>query len=663
MEGSKTTKEALAEVWETLGLKATLNHPPHLTIRPVVEETAPSEEAQPSLGRSSLGMSTWLPQLPVLDTKTQGEAPFDLEIKRELGQGGMGIVLEAHQRSLGREVAIKRIKPDRLNPASVGALLTEARITGGLEHPNIIPVHALGLDQAGLPLLVMKRIQGVSWRALIHDPHHPAWARVSGDRLLWSIETLVKVCHAIEFAHSKSVLHRDLKTENVMLGDFGEVYVLDWGIALSTDEPQAPGDTAQFAKVAMEGAKIVGTPAFMAPEMTRGGPFAPTTDVYLIGAMLHEILTGQPRHAGTSLFEVLYRAHNSEPVAYGPEIPDELAALCNKATAADPALRFPSARALREALTVYLHHRASVALSDTAAERLDELEAGALRDPLSLSRQRFAESRFGFTQAFGQWQGNLAAARGLPRALASMIQIEARHDNLNEATELLRQLDDPPPEVVEAVEALRLRHADEAARLADLQQMAHGLDKRVSSRQRGLVLLVFAAAALLMSIATLVARGAFGVALDYDKGILGATAIVVIIFTLMAAFRRSLTRNRLNRQMAASFVAYGVLFILFRLLGWRLGVPFNALLALELMIVGLFCALVAISVDARIWRAGAVVALGIAAAAISPGHIMEIYGLVLAVAPIWMGIIWYKGGLPEGTPEGEPTGLPPTPEA
>ena len=189
----------------------------------------------------------------------------------------------AEQRSLAREVAIKTVK-DHAGERARDALCDEAVVTGLLEHPNVIPVHALGCDSEGRPLLVMKRVEGVAWRDLLRDPEHPAWATHAAapeDRLAFHLDVLADVSQAAAFAHSRRIVHRDIKPENVMIGEFGEVYLLDWGLAVTAGRELEPGT-------------LVGTPAYMAPEMVGGGRVDGRTDVYLLGATLHEVLTGRP---------------------------------------------------------------------------------------------------------------------------------------------------------------------------------------------------------------------------------------------------------------------------------------------------------------------------------------------------------------------------------
>jgi len=193
-------------------------------------------------------------ELPLVAVASPGDAEApEIVVTGRLGEGGMGVVELAHQRSLQRDVALKRVRPDA-PPHVVAALLREAMFTGYLEHPSIVPVHALGRDEAGRPVMLMKRLEGVSLEALLDDSAHPVWARAGGDRLATVLEIGRKLCDAIAFAHSRGVLHRDLKPANVMLGAFGEVVLLDWGIATRVGERHAAGS-------------IAGTLAYMAPEM------------------------------------------------------------------------------------------------------------------------------------------------------------------------------------------------------------------------------------------------------------------------------------------------------------------------------------------------------------------------------------------------------------
>jgi len=173
-------------------------------------------------------------------------------------------------------------------------LIQEAWTTGNLEHPNVVPVYTLGQGEDGNPVLVMKKITGVSWNEVLANPARwpEEFARME-DPLERHLSVLILVAGAVHFAHSRGVIHCDLKPPNVMLGHFGEVFVVDWGIALAftNDAPEHLQRTNE-----VEG--LGGTLEYMPPEMAsaQGELFGPPTDVYLMGAMLHEVLTGHPPH-------------------------------------------------------------------------------------------------------------------------------------------------------------------------------------------------------------------------------------------------------------------------------------------------------------------------------------------------------------------------------
>ena len=396
-----------------------------------------------------------------------------------LGEGGMGRVQLARQRSLQREVALKRPKVGATD-WDAQLLRAEALVTGHLEHPNIIPVHALGIDSAGQPVIVMKRVEGVSWRDLLRDEQHPGWRRREPDRearLVWHLQVLAQLCNAMAFAHSRGIVHRDMKPDNVMVGEFGEVYLLDWGVAVETgsrsrDEAGNP--------------VIVGTPGYMAPEMASGGPIEEQTDVYLLGASLHELLSGQLRHRGDDLATVVESALASEPYRYGADVPEELAALANQATSADPAARPRGALAFRQALLDHLRHRSSLRLS-ASADRL--LAAVAADDPASAGAHglAIAESRFGYREALREWPDNPEARRGLRNCAVATVRLEIARRDAGAARAALAEVPDPPSELAAALDRLESSLAEEAAERDRLRRLAHDADPTVGAPARVLM--------------------------------------------------------------------------------------------------------------------------------------------------------------------------------
>ncbi len=481
----------------------------------------------------------------------------DLTLTRTLGEGGMGIVWLAHQRSLSRDVAVKRLKvakPEDGGSSGSSALLAEARATGALEHPNIVPVHALGLDAEGSPVLVMKRIEGDSLDALIRDPNHAAWPELErrhGDRQAAYVQILMQVADALEFAHARGIIHRDVKPENVMVGHFGEVYLVDWGIALRRDH----------AAIEEDFTSIVGTPSFMAPEMTCGDTrdVDAQTDVYLLGATLHATLTGQGRHAGESLFKVVLAAMHSEPVAYD-DTHGELGALANRATSLDKQLRPASARAFREALAEFLRHRASTRLADEARARLDAITGTSPITPEQLAMpeatRALTESRFGFTQALRDWSENTRAREGLEQTLRWMIEAELFRRSPEAAAAHASELATRDAALEQRIEALRAELAQGRALEDHARSEARELDPQRTARQR-----VWIVGVLILVTIVLVALGwtseqasggerVMSEVLTYDAVLISFVALLIL------TLRKRLFVNRLGRQitMALTFV-------------------------------------------------------------------------------------------------------------
>jgi hypothetical protein len=260
-----------------------------------------------------------------------------VDVGATLGQGGMAVVRLGRQLKLDRAVAVKTLRADRRSESDVARLLREARVTGRLEHPNIVPVHDIvrGLD--GVPQVVLKLIEGHTWAELMRDPERVRALFGATDLLEWNLGVLMSVARALSYAHSRGVIHRDVKPGNVMLGSFGEVYLLDWGIARDLDDPEDAED----------GLELAGTTGYMAPEqlLGRGARLGPWTDTYLLGATLYHVLTGHPPHAGASLEErVIAAATDATRLPALPDdVPVELRRITER-TGHRPAHRAPGRR-------------------------------------------------------------------------------------------------------------------------------------------------------------------------------------------------------------------------------------------------------------------------------------------------------------------------------
>jgi tRNA A-37 threonylcarbamoyl transferase component Bud32 len=277
-----------------------------------------------------------------------------------LGVGGMGEVRLVRDTRTGRSVALKAIRPERSARADLRErFVREARIQAQLEHPGVVPVYDL-VQRPGGAFFTMRRVHGATLEQVLEglarrDPD--VLARYSRRKLLSAFGS---VCMTVDFAHARGIIHRDLKPANVMFGDFGEVYVLDWGVAkvgLATDH--AEGEVVDADVRVTEGGALLGTVGYMAPEQLAGGTADARSDIYSLGAMLFELLAGVQLHQGKSTSEVIQstvRGADARASRRVPEIdvPPELEAICIKATAVAPSARHRSARELYEEVEHFL---------------------------------------------------------------------------------------------------------------------------------------------------------------------------------------------------------------------------------------------------------------------------------------------------------------------
>jgi WD40 repeat protein/serine/threonine protein kinase len=296
-------------------------------------------------------------------------------ILRPHARGGLGEVFVALDTELNREVALKAILPHHAQDAANRARFAqEAEITGRLEHPGIVPVYSYGDYPDGRPYYAMRFIMGDSLKLTIdrfHDPRQtPPESRALALRKL--LGTFLAVCQAIHYAHSRGILHRDLKPDNIMLGKFGETLVVDWGLAKPVSQAEPGADAAERSlgeaplrpmsgsgSVETQAGSMVGTPSYMSPEqaMGRRDLLGQASDVYGLGATLYCLLTGKPPFAGKDLPELLQRVQKGNflpPRAVNAGVPAPLEAICLKAMSLEPQARYGTALALAEDLEHWL---------------------------------------------------------------------------------------------------------------------------------------------------------------------------------------------------------------------------------------------------------------------------------------------------------------------
>lgn len=482
-------------------------------------------------------------------------------VGRTLGEGGMGVVHLAQQRTLGRDVAIKTLKEDVTDPKAVMGLLQEAWVTGVLEHPNIVPVYDIDRDDAGRPRIILKKIEGDEWAALMFEADLVERKFGADDLLEWNIRILIEVCQALRFAHSRGFVHRDLKPANVMVGAFGEVYVLDWGIAVALQD-----DGSGRFPLAKDATQIAGTPSYLSPEQLGGPKFriSLATDVYLIGGMLFELLSQRPPHRGGTLGEIFASVVRSPPRL--PEgVPGELAKIVERAMAADPSARFGDAAEFQLALEAFLRHRGSRQLTDQANLGAIELQQAIEQGDYPATEECYAECTFAYQAALKAWRDNESARQGLARVTALRIEHELDRGEPGVAERFLAVMDNPPAELIARVGSAqdRARHLGEA-----YERLRENEDEGIGQRTR---LFLGSIVTLLWTLAPL-----SGYLFELNLAVMATcTAGFALLLVAMGLWaRESLMRTRLNRQLGAAALATIAMQLLGFLGGWLQGLDF-----------------------------------------------------------------------------------------
>jgi serine/threonine-protein kinase len=420
-------------------------------------------------------------------------------LEGQIGRGGMGEVLLVTDQDLRRQVAMKVLLPEasKQDPSRLN-FVAEAQATSQLEHPGIPPVHDIGMSPDGRVYFTMKLVRGRTLREILHD----LFVRRVDVQREWSMHRLVTVlerlCETLHFTHERGVIHRDVKPDNVMLGDFGEVHLMDWGLArIEGVDPEAALPEAEAVHTARtdvgvltEHGTLKGTVPYMAPEQV-GGRADRRSDVYALGCLLYEVLTLQPAFIPGPDLIAKVLAGDFPPVTtrnLRRAVPDALADACLKAMSRDPSARFPTARAMGETLRSWLdgtserdrrHKDAeafaakglqSVAVYERALATLEEAEARADRlaedirlwqpvsekRPLLEARKQaeaaastmalaFGEASKWFDAAVAQEERNATARGALARLWRHQLEMAERRDDRADAAyalQMLRRFDD-----------------------------------------------------------------------------------------------------------------------------------------------------------------------------------------------------------------------------
>jgi len=372
--------------------------------------------------------------------KSLAEVP-DYELLDIIGEGGMGVVYAAHQSSIARTVAVKMLKPSaKVREDQRDKFISEAVVTGELDHPNIVPIYDLGSNDEGALFYSMKRVRGTPWDKVIDQK-----------QLDENLSVLLRVADAVAFAHAGGVIHRDLKPENVMLGDYGEVLVMDWGLARITPE-FAHKDAVYQAD------SLGGTPAYMAPEMARGPVenINKTSDIYLLGAILYEIIGSQPPHSGRDVMQCLMAASTNkiDPIRHD----GELKAIALKAMATRQEDRYQSVKDFQEAVRVYQSHSESLVLTAHANQNLQKARAAN-------DYQLFARALYGFQESLTLWDDNKRARALLKETQFDYASCALNNGDLDLAGTLLDTEHEDHQALLTKIDAARAERAARQRRL------------------------------------------------------------------------------------------------------------------------------------------------------------------------------------------------------
>ncbi|MCC6620517.1 MAG: serine/threonine protein kinase [Deltaproteobacteria bacterium] len=559
------------------------------------------------------------PELPPLGVTVGDEAtPGDLRVLSPLGEGGSGNVFLARQRSLDRLVAIKMLRDDSRDAGQ--GLVAEARVAARVEHPNVVPIYQLGATSPRSPVLVMKNIRGVSWLELANDPRHALWERLAPhgrERLLVHLEILLAVCNAVDAAHREGVLHRDVKPSNVMIAGPGEVYLMDWGIAVDRHAPsQSPRRGA-----------IVGTPAYMSPERLSGdvADLDERSDVFMLGASLHFILTGAFRNPGATHEEAFAALRRVAPYAYEHGVPEELAAICTRATAARREDRFPSAAALREAVQSFIDHHTAFEMLERARDLIDRVEALPRADASAPQAAELA--RLELHGALSAWPESALARAQLERLRRLQVGIELARKHGQAARAVLQTLESPEPALVAGVEALEAEERARREREDRDAALVRDLDLRTAARTRRWFFGLLIVYALGLGVVFVILRARSGedhTGLRHVGFSLASTTLFLIMF---AVARREVMVNRVNRVIMGIVGATFLFNLLHRVVAYAYGGSPRLTLTIDTLVMGVTMGIGALMISPRLWVVPAVCLVGVVVSTVAPATSAMVFGL------------------------------------
>ena len=521
------------------------------------------------------------------------------ELGHELGRGGHGEVLSATQLGLNRKIAIKRPLAGESSDALAEVLLEEARVLSYLEHPNVPPVYFAGSSDVDQLLAGLKRIEGETFSSRLQGQ--------SGlDNLDENLEILIQVSNAIDFAHSRGILHLDLKPGNIMTGKYGEVYVLDWGLAVAFRE-DAP---AHLPRPPSE-PRCVGTPAYMAPETLVGKSATEATDIYQLGGLLHSILTKKPPNSGDRSIDALRASYDPPKRSFHSGVPRALAEICIKALSIEPADRHRDVAHFREDLISF--RRDKLGLEALAsAQLLAEEFLGGLADAVDNSQvyQSYGRVRQGLDHAIALQPIAGSAEALLQRVLEGLIHWELSRGNAGSAEFLVSEL----PTANEAIAALVAEgRAQQASQVEELHTLRDHNDPSLGSSSKVALLLFIGITIAMVEIVPVL----LGIAPSAGRILMGYGVYFVLMLAGSVLLRKQLFLTRLNRGLILMLWGLSIFGLAIRIGTFRGLLSLEAAVAYDLTLVTLGTLYVTAQLDRRF------------------GYVVPSYGIASFACFIW----------------------------
>jgi serine/threonine-protein kinase len=528
----------------------------------------------------------------------------------ELGRGGSGEVFSAEQVGLHRRIAVKRPLGGDLEEELTSALLREARVIGYLEHPNIPPVHYVGTGDERSLLVGLKQIEGEDLATRLQDES-------ALKNLEEHLDILIQISNAVGFAHNRGILHLDLKPANVMTGRHGEIYVLDWGLAVAVRE-DVP---AHLPRPILDG-QVYGTPAFVAPETVTGDESTTATDVYQLGGILHCMLTGNPPNGGTTTFEVLQSAYEPEPRSFPREVPPPLAAICKMALALEPEDRYADANAFREALVAYRRDRHELEAIATAQEQVDALRAVLEEndDEPSAVYQSYGRARQAIDEAASLHGDDEVTRVLLQNVLEAVIEWELERENAGSAAFLLSELPESNTRLQAAVVQEQERQDKQKA---ELRALRDEIDPEIGSTVK---LVMLATLGFAIALAELVPY-LLSIETTPRRVLIGNLVYFCFLVSTTYMFRWQLAATRVNRGLALLVWLLSLNGLFLRIGAVQGLLELHAMVRFDLALVTIVSIFGALELDRRLAYAVPFYALGTLAAVLWPSMAMPIYGL------------------------------------